>query len=345
MAFRVDTLVATDEPKYPVMGKDLCLLFLVIEARVNGERYYFTEAGSLIINGKPIDPNQIGRWDQSRGDSLYITWFRVENVEGNYRNGYQHKVWTWDDIAYDEVEFAKGSLWICRADGDLTHLTLPRPNVGTRRFCAKVSYQGNTYSSPGKEAVRRDGIDRTVHRISFRATTGNDLLDWAYSFSGLPFIWGSTSITGSDADHQTEKYIGGDCADFLVAAARKTGYKVSFTGSYGLSRYVEKVVKPKPVAACSLIAGKKFYFFVNGRGDTVRFGESGVMPGDIIHWHGHVGYLAADCTPGDENKPNGWLDSSDRVLHTLFAEPVEEPLGDAYGTDITIERFKPQLRR
>ncbi len=163
-----------------------------------------------------------------------------------------------------------------------------------------------------------------------RGTTGVDIVDWAYSFMNLPYIWGSETPTGRQEDHQSERYIGADCADYVVAAARRAGHPLKYGGSHNFSpndsRKYTKYISRLPELHLD------GYYYENDK--KVKIGEGGVRPGDIVLFtRRHVGILARDFPP------RGYLTSQDTILHAFFKEPAEEPISTAYHSDFSIVRL------
>ncbi|MBN2209108.1 MAG: hypothetical protein JW759_07415 [Candidatus Coatesbacteria bacterium] len=316
--------VATSEAKYPTVSQTttLCLL---LEARRNDERIYFSEAEHVELNGKRIPRARVSRWDTARYGELAIKWFKVEPTQQCLSN--TEPEWHWEKVQYAETPFHRGG-WGVKADVDPTHLS-PQGGRGTMRFMVKVVHGGSVVSSPGAGACDKTGIKDCVHRISVRGDTGIPIIDWAYSFMNQPYIWGSASPTGRDEDHQAERYIGADCADFVVAAARRAGHKVSYGGTFSLSpddaRRETRFVCRKPT-----LGPDDIYY---SGGEKVRIADDSVHLGDLVLYNRHVGILSKDLPPME------CLSANDLIIHTLFREPREQAISEAYGSEFSIVRF------
>ncbi len=329
---KFDTGLASLEPKYPVLNSEDAILGLVLEIESNNKNIFISYWKKVIIDGQTIITR---RPEDFNLEHIKITWYKIEPVRGSKKTGYKYysnedwieedggykKIWHWDKIEYQEFVWDSSNTWIIKAD--VTPVRLDHHNFGTMRYKVEIEYKGKKISSPGIESVEKDGeID--AHRISVRGNTGNKIIDWAYSFFNLPFIWGSASRTGQSSAHQTEKYIGADCADFVVGAFRKAGYNIPYTGSQLLLNYARVIVKPDS------IDNQGFYII---KGKRIKFDTGMVMPGDLVLWSRHAAILGRD-------NGNNLLDQNDIVIHILFHEPVFEKISRAYSGDFVIARFK-----
>tara|TARA_Y100000294_G_scaffold76363_1_gene71985 strand:- start:214 stop:816 length:603 start_codon:yes stop_codon:yes gene_type:complete len=197
------------------------------------------------------------------------------------------------------------------------------------RYKVVVNCGNGTLSTQGAESYGKTGINANVHRVSVRGNTGIPIVDWAYSFMNQPYIWGSATPTGKDMDHQSDRYIGADCADLVVAAARKAGHNISYGGSHNLSpldmRRDTVFISREPELSSEGIYQKN--------GKEVVIDKDNVRIGDVVLYNRHVGILTKDLPP------IGILSSNDLIIHTLFKEPMEEPISQAYSGPFSIVRF------
>jgi len=316
--------LASSKPKYPTID-DKTNLYLVLKAKEKGKTIYFSEISDFVLDSKKIHNSKISKWDTKKHGDLSVGWFKVEPAQrclDNTNNG-----WHWEKVKYKETPFKKDA-WVIEADVDPTFL-VPQKGKGTMRFKAKISYNSKMVSSPGAESYGKTGIKENVPRISVRGNTGIPIVDWGYSFMNQPYIWGSESPTGKDENHQSERYIGADCADLVVAAARKAGHKIKYGGSHNLSpndaRRDTEFISREPVLYTDGVYRKN--------GKPVKINQENVKIGDIVLYNRHVGILTKDLSPV------GILSSKDLVLHTLFKEPMEEPISQAYSPKFSIVRF------
>lgn len=321
--------VADDTPKYPVPKQNVTL-YLVLKAVIDGHEMYYTDAPAVKLGGKDIQGDSISGWPEGHHGPLEIKWYKVEPMDKYLSN--TEGGWHWEHVRHAETLFEEGD-WSVKADVNPTILRT-RTGMGTMRFKASVSLGDMTVSSPGAGAYSRSGIKDSVHRISVRGNTGVALIDWAYSFMNLPYIWGSETPTGRQSDHQSERFIGADCADFIVAAARRAGYKMRYGGSHNLS--------PSDPAGYTVDIAKQPRLGRDGvyrDGDKkIIFGPGGALPGDIVFFkRRHVGILVKD-TP-----PMGFLSPNDSMLHALWKEPREDPISGSYPPPFSIVRLKGSL--
>ncbi len=196
------------------------------------------------------------------------------------------------------------------------------PRVGTFRFQAVVvGAEGELLArSPGLEEVGDKGISTKVARISVRGQAG--YLGYVASFYNVPGVFGSVS-------HQSNHYIGVDCADMLVAAwGRSTGRTVK--NNYN----VDMLVTGQPKRAEAELRG-------GAPAERLAWGVA-IEPGDLIavRYEGasryqHVGVLAGD-TDGD-----GVLSAGDRVLHAGPHPIKEAPLSEgSFDGRVAIVRLR-----
>jgi hypothetical protein len=307
------------------------LLYLLIVAQRGKDTLYFTEAPKLSLKGVKIEKSRIRRWDEGLG-KLEIKWYKIEYKGDVYRNGPHNSGW-WAKLEYIETPVEKWrNKWSVYPDVRPTILKGAGDNLGTMRFKVEIIYNGVPYSSPGIESVDKRGIKDEVHRISIRED--DTYVGWLKAFFNLPYIWGSASINGEEPPeyHQAERFIGSDCSDFIVAAWRKkSGKDIPYLGSYAFKeggfyrRFVREVIKR---------AYRMDRVYVDSRGKVVTVGEGGVKSGDILYFNGHIGVFSKDT------EPFGILDITDLHIHTCFGEPEEVPLGDAFGPNFTVLRWK-----
>lgn len=319
-----DEDMADDSPKHLVKGKNV-LLSPLIQVSIRGKKKWLSCFEGVCFRGHELPKKDV--LPLTGNASAYrVRWLKVEPSSYNLSN--TEGGWHWERIPYVETVFHKDE-WSAKANVLPTQIK-QFSECGTMRFKVEFRVNGKTFSSPGAESNEKSGISDKVHRISVKGNTGVEIIDWAYSFINLPYIWGSASINGKDSGHQSERYLGADCADFVVAAARKAGYKISYGGTFSLSpgnasRDTEYVVN-KPTL------GRDGFYRKNGK--QILFGPGMVCIGDLVLYNRHVGILCQD------NKPEGFLDSGDMVIHTLWKEPRAEPVSEAYSGPFSIIRFR-----
>jgi len=317
-------------------------LHAVVKADLGGRNVYFTDAESLVIDGNPVPDEQIVSLDY-KSDEVDIKWFKVESDSKGKSYSNTIPKWHWDKLDYAATAIDDfNDEWSVSADVSPTILDpveLDGKAVGTMRYQVVFEHNGENHSSPGEESRYKGGVSRAVHRISRKGNTGNDVVDAGFAMCNNPYIWGSASWTGSKFHNQAEEFVGADCADYAVAAHRLAGnWDLWYGCTKTLPEEADVVAEPKYILMPEGV-------FLDKDGKPVPIGEGGVRIDDIILWYRHTGILVNDqSNPDGENSgdANGVLDEHDTVLHTLFAEPRPEPIGEAYGGVFRVMRLKEE---
>jgi len=324
--------VATDKNKEIRADEDY-LLYLLIIGKIDRDTFYFTEAPFLSLNGMDIKESKIRSWDYKKFGEIELKWYKVENVKDNYMNGPENPGW-WAKLEYVETPVLEWEgKWSISPDVRPTILKGAGCNLGTMRFKVEVIYGEMLYSSPGIESVDKRGIKDNVHRISIRED--DTYIGWLKAFFNLPYIWGSASIRGQEPPefHQSERFIGLDCSDYIVAAWRKkTGLNIPYLGSFAFKEggfyrknYVKLVIERAII--------KDSIFIDSIKGGVISVGEEGIKPGDILLFNGHIAVFSKDT------EPIGILDVGDLHIHACFGEPEEIPLKDGFGDSFSVLRW------
>jgi len=210
--------------------------------------------------------------------------------------------------------------------------------LGTVRYKVEVELaSGAKLASPGAEAVDTYGVLASVHRVTVRAA--DDFLGQLSGYLLVPEVFGSA---GGGRDHQTERYTGADCADVLVGAARRTGYKLAYTNVAGLPAYATTVHGAVDLDDRGMPAQP-----VTGvrRGDIIRIDYGGALRGHTPRGWDHVAALWEDRSdPAGPHKggADGQLDGFDLVIHMGHPRLVIEPLAQQAPATIDVLRWKAQ---
>ena len=177
-------------------------------------------------------------------------------------------------------------------------------------------------------------------RVSFR--TGDDYLGWLSTYFNVPNVFGSAGP--SDARHQTERYVGADCADVLVGALRAAGHtEASYTSISGLDRLAE------PVSAVLSMDAMGTVRDAAGEPHALRWGED-IAPGDLLvidysddpdrklprSWD-HLGALVEDR---GEHGPDRVLDGNDLLRHVTALGLGDRPLRGQAPMRLRIWRWR-----
>ena len=302
----------------------------VVELADESDHYYISDIDSAVINGRRLSIRNEGV-----PDGMKIRWYKVEPAGRSYSNSAFNKGW-WDTIKYEETLFAED---VFGMDIDVRPTILEDyGNIGTMRFKVEVDYNGARASTPGKESVDKRGIKDNVHRVSLRPD--DSYVGYLKSFFNLPYIWGSASLRDQSpaSKHQAERYIGADCADFVVAGWRAMGHEdVPYNGTIGFREngiYIKRKLVDMIVEHAVIGSDGVVYDASSGRAVEFGKGKGKVKIGDIVLFTGHVGVISRN------NPPFSTLDVNDMYVDTLFHEPMERYFKNAYSNEFSILRWR-----
>jgi hypothetical protein len=208
--------------------------------------------------------------------------------------------------------------------------------LGTIRYQVEVRLGGRTLASPGVEATDRAGILPSVHRVTIRRD--DSFVGHLTGFMLVPEVFGSA---GRGRDHQTERYVGADCADVLTGAARAAGMRqLRYANVAGMTRDARLIAGPveldehgDPPAP---IRGVKV-------GDIIRIDYGGALAGHTPRSWDHVAVLFEDRSDprgGHHGTPDGELDGWDLVIHMGHPRLKIEPIGEQSPATIDVLRWK-----
>ncbi|MGI5862373.1 MAG: hypothetical protein ACOX6T_09990 [Myxococcales bacterium] len=250
--------------------------------------------------------------DTAREAGSKVRWFKVEAAQRSLSN--TDPSFHWEPIEYRDVPIpACDDRWTCPADVRASILG-DRGGLGTMAFKVEVSLDGARGSSPGSEKPFRGGLSESVARVTVRRD--DSYLGYLTELFNTPYIWGSAGTP--DSIHQAERRIGSDCADFVTYGVRRLGHDVPYTSTWTLPKYAREIASsPGP---------DEEGVYRDEKGERIVVGDKGIRPGDLLLFKGHVGAFARD------EEPLGVFTSTDVMIHTCWAEPVEEPLSESgYG--------------
>lgn len=207
--------------------------------------------------------------------------------------------------------------------------------LGTIRYKAEVLLpDGRTLASPGAEARDRLGILPAVHRVSIRRD--DTFLGWLSSYLLVPEVFGSS---GSGAGHQTDRYVGADCADVLTGALRAAGHEVQHTHVAALGKLSKVVAGPVDLDedgnAPEPVTGIRV-------GDIVRIDYGGALVGHTPRSWDHVAAVWEDRSDPEgpaKGAADGRLDGFDLVVHMGHPRLVVEPLSGQCPARIDVLRW------
>jgi hypothetical protein len=158
------------------------------------------------------------------------------------------------------------------------------------------------------------------------------------AFLLVPEIFGSA---GRGKNHQTERYIGADCADVLTGAARASGMRrLRYSNVAGMTRDARVIAGPVELDddgdPAAPIRGVKV-------GDIIRIDYGGALRGHTPRSWDHVAVLFEDRSDpegDDRGGPDGQLDRWDLVIHMGHPRLVIEPIGEQSPATVDVLRWK-----
>jgi hypothetical protein len=216
--------------------------------------------------------------------------------------------------------------------------------LGVMRYRVELEVDGLKIASRGEAPVVQRGISPRIMRVTFRG--GDDWVGHLTSFFNVPNVFGSG---GSGRTHQAELYQGADCADVIIAAARRAGAPLPYTSVAGLSRFA------RPISELLLLT-KDGVFEIDGATRqasgraALRFGTD-IRRGDIML----IDYLGFAGSPrswdhvavvsGDRGRV-GYFDPADPVMHMGYLYGLTETAAHDEGPALVrFLRFKRSIRR
>lgn len=266
----------------------------------------------------------------------------IDSFSNAVLTGPRHGDW----LGYDTLEYEARP--ISSDEGALSDRTLTvhatagaHGGAGSRWYAAEVTLpDGRLARTPDETHIDRLGLTREVMRVSFR--TGDDYLGWLSTYFDVPNVFGSSG----GRDHQTDRYVGADCADVLVGGRRAMGEPVAYASVAGIASYATPITEPFAQTARGAI--------VDGTGAALalRWG-SDVRPGDLVTigyenpgddallpraWD-HIGAVVSDAD-GD-----GVLSAGDVVRHMSTAGLADEPLASHGRVRLRLHRWRERGRR
>lgn len=271
----------------------------------------------------------------------------IATFSNNVLTGPEHGEW----LGYDRLEYEMAPVPTAArrtADDHLivsaaapTRVGLDYGGAGSNWFAARVLLpDGEIIATPDADDVDRYGLSSDVLRVSFR--DGDDYLGWLSSYFNVPNLFGSAGP--SDRRHQTERYVGADCADVLVGALRASGEEVGYTSISGLDDLARSVTEVLLLDDDGVVRA------LDGQPVEVRWGDA-IAPGDLVvinyeddpsgqlprRWD-HIGALVRDRGPG--GAANGLLDGADVIRHMGYYGLTDAPLSTQGRIRLRVWRWR-----
>lgn len=316
--------IASATSKY-VLKDEVIMLACLIEAKVNSETVYYSTVPLVrLISGKLV---KTCSWP-SEERPLAIRWYQVEPYLEHQRGPgrdpefpdmrlYTNAHFPWCRlnrgwIGVDRIEYARQEIpaargqwtWEANAKSTTDRNALPQ-GLGVMRFQVEVTCQGKIWSSPGLASRDQHGLTQDVFTLV--RLQEDSLVGWLTGYFNVPGLHGSVAA-------QADRFLGVDCADLVVAGARRSFLtNAAYTNVAGLTQIMKLVWKGKDVL----------------KDGAMTFGPGGADRGDAVLLDyppygsfDHVGTLYED------HNHNGKLDASDVFLHAGPLEPHLSPVGE-----------------
>ncbi|MBT3814698.1 hypothetical protein HOE37_02340 [Candidatus Woesearchaeota archaeon] len=239
----VEKETPSHKPKNAIFGKEEIFLYPVVMVKNGKEVEYYSSAPEIKIKGKNIRTNP-NKETRAKLEHVIMQWSKVEPLIDShfpYENSDPDtRKWLGIDkinYASSQVEKTKGLQRIL-ADAKPTKQN-HNFELGTMRFSLELRINDKSWNTPNHNNVKRGGIKSDVLRICY--LLDETFLGWTTSYFNVPGIYGSASLNHSHSQrsHQTELYLGFDCADLIVGAARHLNRKYKYTNADGLRQQTE----------------------------------------------------------------------------------------------------------
>ncbi len=325
-----------------VYAADADVAPLVLDGRAIGEerRREWSVFGAVSVRWSYVEPYAWRPADQPAVNGATTPYY--SNVVSG---GDHHGDWLgWDVIPYFATAIGD---WSSDAAARRRPATANPPRaeddvfggLGTMRYQVEVRFDdldGATLASPGIDAVDTYGIEASVHRVSIRRD--DTYLGWLTSYFLVPEVFGSA---GPGENHQTERYVGVDCADVLIGALHAQGHEeVPYGSVSALDRHATPVAGPAELDE----DGKAVDADITGvlPGDIIRIDYTGAWAGSTPRTWDHVAVFYEDRSDPEgplEGRADGRLDGFDLVVHLGHPRLTIEPLGRQCPMRIDVLRW------
>lgn len=296
----VDRGDATDRPKRARRDQTVTL-----HAVVRSGSSYFSDVPKIVIAGRAHRARPL-----AEAPGAIFVWHKIEPAVETMSNEASGR-FRFETIAYVEsLMLSAINKSTIAADVRPTHTTDRGHGVGTMRYQLTALTENGPVKTPGREARTGrggGGLTDAVHRVTIRRD--DSYIGFLTELYGQPYIWASAGTTPSR--HQSERLEGSDCADFVVYGRRRMGKKLPYTWTGALPDYTRLLARRATARADGV--------YVDDRGEPIKFPRVG----DLVLFPRHVGVLTADR--GHE----GLLDHADVMMHSYFASPREQAIGDS----------------
>jgi hypothetical protein len=337
----------TDAPTEARLDQKAELAVVVLGKR-GGKRVALAPDGvdKIVVGGVTITPDKLAgarvRWSAVEPHGFRTSKAKHGATSEWYSNVSQDPKTFGKWLGPDQVDYYErvlqpwGAPALITAEISSGETTAAQPaRVGTLRFKADVEIDGVTVSSPGAASIETWGITGAVHRVTVRRA--DDFLGHLSGYLLVPEIFGSVN---EGRIMQTERYVGADCADVMVGAARRMGKAFAYTNVEGLTAYARTIHAAVELDAKGLAAKP-----ITGAlpGDLIRIDYGGELRNSTPRSWDHVAALWEDKRDPDgphKGGPDGILDGFDLVIHMGHPRLKIERLSELAPATIDVLRWR-----
>lgn len=314
----------------------------------------------LRIRGRDVPPSARRSW-VAIGDAA-VRWSTIEPHAwkdadaGVFHSNVSVDPRTWGAwVGYTAIEyfatplgdFAPGAAArslparVVPSDPEVAHRPAEVEGLGTIRYRVEVRVGGSVFASPGIEASSPTGIDAAVHRVSIRRD--DSYVGHLTAFLLVPEVFGSA---GRGRSHQTERFVGADCADVLTGGARKAGMRhIDYSNVARMPQFARRISE---VVALDAAGNPPAPIEGVAVGDIIRIDYGGALAGHTPRSFDHVAVLYEDRSllpDGSFGPANGRLEGFDRVIHMGHPRLTIVPLSDQSPALVDVLRWRAKPRR
>jgi len=229
----------------------------------------------------------------------------------------------WEVVLNNSSIGAVGANWYTLEAwiGTSTHVYAP----GQR---STWTQSGLYYTGSSANIAYMQGITDKVMRVVRRSGHANDFISIVEAFHNVPWLYGSDNTT---LGHQTERFVGFDCADLMTGAGRLRGWwAYPFENADWIGKWWPKPAKYNFVM--KRLNGK--FYTLDNQDITITIGTSpgDVHIGDLIVFDkeltGEIKYDHVAAISIDQGSTVGILDGADRLIEANAGEPdgIKTPL-------------------
>jgi hypothetical protein len=332
----------------------LLLLISFLAPNLGAEEVDYYLTGS-INNGPPLQAETLFlkkgdrlslamAWDRPKTEpgidrhSGTICWYRIKPVLKAYSNLWLDQSPERKKVHLAPIEYQK--LLIEPATNQTTlqvNEIMAAEGCGAYYFAAEPS---RNHELPGEGGayffaagpIHKQSQGRIVQVV---VRLDDTYLGYLSELTNTPFILAPMISPGGF--HQTDHRVGSDCAALAIYGKRRQGFDIPYVGPRGIFRYLS----PLTPAELQPVGYKSTEVYMDAQGHTVKIGDHGLKPGDIIHFGEQVAVFYQD------SGILGLLDKDDYLFESYGTSPHVTTLAQSgfYHKAIRIFRWAVSLDR